>query len=270
MEPLAQFPVAERRAIRGVFADIDDTLTNEGRLGAAAYGALERLRAAGFLVVPITGRPAGWCDLIARQWPVDGVVGENGAFYFRYDERQRKLVKRFIDEAETRAANRRRLQSLGERILAQVPGAALSADQLYREFDLAIDFCEDVPPLPRAAVDRIVELFEQAGATAKISSIHVNGWFGSYDKLTMTKIMMHECFGIDLDADRAQFAFVGNSPNDQPMFGFFPQAVGVANLRHFMDRLTELPRWITAAAGGAGFAELADALLDARARSGIG
>ena len=264
MEPLANFSLADRRAIRGVLTDIDDTLTSEGRLPALAYTALERLHQAGFLVIPITGRPAGWCDLIARQWPVDGVVGENGAFYFRHDDKRKKLVKRFLMDEATRVANRTRLQALGREILSAVPGAALASDQLAREADLAIDFCEDVAPLPPAAIDRIVAMFEAAGATAKVSSIHVNGWFGSYDKLTMTRIMLSECFGIDLDAERASFVFAGDSPNDQPMFAFFPNAVGVANLMNFADRLTARPRWIAREAGGVGFAELAEALLAAR------
>ncbi len=266
MQPLASFPPAARRGIRGVLADIDDTLTSEGRLTAAAYGALERLRDSGFLVVPITGRPAGWCDHIARMWPVDAVVGENGAFYFRYDAAARKLVKRFLVADAERAANRRRLDALGERILAAVPGAALASDQLYREADLAIDFCEDVAPLPATEIDRIVTLFEQAGATAKVSSIHVNGWFGSYDKLGMTRTLLRECFDIDLDAARDAFVFAGDSPNDAPMFGFFPHSVGVANVRDFEGRLTARPTYVTPSRGGAGFVELAEALIAARGR----
>jgi HAD superfamily hydrolase (TIGR01484 family) len=266
MQPLDNFPVAARRRIRGVFTDIDDTLTTEGRLTAAAYDALERLRAAGFLVVPITGRPAGWCDHIARMWPVDAVVGENGAFYFRYDATARKLVKRFLAADAERAANRQRLVAVRDRILAAVPGAALASDQLYREADLAIDFCEDVPPLSRADVDRIVALFGAAGATAKVSSIHVNGWFGSYDKLGMTRIFMRECFAIDLDAARAEFVFSGDSPNDAPMFAYFPNAVGVANIRDFADRLPAFPAYVTQGRAGAGFVELAEALLATRAQ----
>jgi len=264
MQPLSAFSLAHRRRIRGVLTDIDDTLTTDGRLTAAAYGALERLRQAGFLVVPITGRPAGWCDHIARMWPVDAVVGENGAFYFRYDEAARKLVKRFLVPDAERAANRKRLEKVRDTILAAVPGAALASDQLYREADLAIDFCEDVAPLPRAEVDRIVALFEAAGATAKVSSIHVNGWFGSYDKLGMTRIMLKECFGIDLDAERDSFVFAGDSPNDAPMFGFFPHAVGVANVRDFEDRLSARPAYVTPSRCGQGFVELAEALIAAR------
>jgi HAD superfamily hydrolase (TIGR01484 family) len=254
-------PEDARCAIRGVFPDIDDTLTTHGRLTAAAYAAMERLRSAGKLVIPITGRPAGWCDHIARMWPVDAVVGENGALYMRHDDAGRRLVRRFVDDAPTRRANRAKLAAIGERILAVVPGCALASDQLYRESDLAIDFREDVAPLPRADVDRIVALMEAEGLTAKVSSIHVNGWFGRNDKLSMTRTLLAEAFGIDLDAERAAFVFVGDSPNDAPMFAFFPNAVGVANVRDFADRIATLPPYVTRAEAGAGFAELADFLL---------
>jgi HAD superfamily hydrolase (TIGR01484 family) len=222
---------------------------------------MERLRAAGRLVIPITGRPAGWCDHIARMWPVDAVVGENGALYMRHDNRTGKLVRRFAVEESTRHANRARLMAIGESILAAVPGCALASDQHYRETDLAIDYCEDVPPLPRTAVDRIVALMQAAGMTAKVSSIHVNGWFGAYDKLAMTRTLFAEAFGIDLDRERERFVFAGDSPNDAPMFAFFPNAVGVANVRAFADRIATLPAYVTRSEAGAGFAELADFLL---------
>jgi len=263
LRPLAEMPEAVRRSVRGVLADIDDTLSTHGRLTTAAYAALERLRAAGKLVIPITGRPAGWCDHIARMWPVDAVVGENGAFYMRHDDATRKLVRRFALDGPARHANRARLDAIADRIIAAVPGCALASDQRYREADIAIDFREDVPPLPRAAIDRIVALMQAEGLTAKASSIHVNGWFGSYDKLTMTRTLLAEVFGIDLDAERGRFVFAGDSPNDAPMFAFFPHAVGVANVREFADRITTLPAWVTRHEAGAGFAELADFLLGA-------
>mgnify|MGYP006278314253 CR=1 FL=1 len=262
LRPLAAMPAAVRASVRGVLLDIDDTLTSHGRLTATAYTALERLRDSGRLVIPITGRPAGWCDHIARMWPVDAVVGENGAFYMRYDAAARRLTRRFVADDATRRANRLRLAAIGERILAAVPGCALASDQLYREADLAIDFCEDVPPLPRGAVDRIVALMEAEGMTAKVSSIHVNGWFGAWDKLTMTRTLLDEVFDIDLDHERERFVFAGDSPNDAPMFGFFPNSVGVANVRQFIDRIAALPAWVTEREAGAGFAELATALLD--------
>lgn len=264
MRPVSEMPRDVCASLLGVFTDIDDTLTTEGRLPSGAYAALERLSDAGLAVVPITGRPAGWCDLIARLWPVAGVVGENGALWFSYDRSTRTMARASIASEPERRANRERLTALGTRILAEVPGSAIAADQAYREADLAIDFREDVAPLPPEAVQRIVALFEQAGAVAKVSSIHVNGWFGSYDKLGMTRRLSAEVLGHDLDADKARFVFCGDSPNDSPLFGFFPNACGVANVRDFEGQMPHLPAYVASRRGGAGFVEIADHILAGR------
>jgi HAD superfamily hydrolase (TIGR01484 family) len=262
MQPIKAFPVSQRSAIRFVLCDIDDTLTINGRLPAVAYAAMERLDQADLKVIPITGRPAGWCDHMARMWPVAGLVGENGAFYFRYDADQRRMVRRYWKTDRERRADRARLGRIEKEILARVPGCRVSADQAYREADLAIDFCEDVPTLPMAEVDKIVECFTQAGARAKISSIHVNGWFGDYDKLAMTRHFFTEQLGCELEDVRRTVLFAGDSPNDEPMFAFFPHGVGVANVRRFADRMAHPPAWITEQEGGYGFAEMATVLLE--------
>jgi len=262
--PLARMARARAAAVRAVFCDIDDTVTSAGRLTAPAYAALESLADAGIAVVPVTGRPAGWCDHIARMWPVRAVVGENGAFYFRYDRAAQAMRQRFALPDDERRRARARLDALGSRILAEVPGAALASDQRYRESDLAIDWCEDVPRLGPEQVARIVECFERAGARAKVSSIHVNGWFGDYDKLGMARLAARECLGLDLDRDAACCLYVGDSPNDAPMFARFENSVGVANVRVFAAQMDVLPRYVTAAACGEGFRELAQFLLAAR------
>jgi len=267
MRPISQMPSDVAASIIGVFADIDDTLTTDGRLPAASYAALEALHDAGLFVAPITGRPAGWCDMVARFWPVTGVVGENGAFYFAYDGAQRRMRRSFFASDFERAANRKRLEAIGRRILAEVPGAAISADQLYREADLAIDFCEDVAPLAKADIARIKTIFEAEGAVAKISSIHVNGWFGDYDKLSMTRRFAAEILGIDLEAEKHRIVFAGDSPNDAPMFGFFPNSCGVANVLDFTGEMDAEPAFVAACAGGEGFVEIADVILSARDRN---
>jgi hypothetical protein len=257
MRPLAEL---DARRVAALLFDIDDTLTTGGRLTAGAYGALERLKHAGKRVVAVTGRPAGWCDHIARMWPVDAVVGENGAFYFAFT--QGRLEKRFQEDAAARAAKRARLDAIARAIFAAVPGCAIASDQPYRETDLAIDYCEDVaPPLPLEAAERIAALMREAGLTARVSSIHVNGWFGTYDKLAMTRQLFAERFGQDLDAASRAVVFVGDSPNDAPMFGFFENSVGVANVRRFAARLAAAPKFVTQAEAGAGFAELVYHLL---------
>lgn len=248
--------------LHGVFCDIDGTLTDDGRLPAAAYTALWNLQAAGFRVVPVTGRPGGWVDLIARMWPVDGVVGENGGLWYWRDADA--LQRRFLQSAEERATNRARLDALAPRLLARVPGTALASDQPYRELDLAIDYREDVPELGPDCAAELQRGFQEAGATAKISDIHVNGWFGAFDKLTGCRRFVADRWGEDLDATRDRWVYVGDSGNDEPMFAHFPHTVGVANVADFLERMTHHPRWITPSPGGTGFAELADALLSGR------
>ncbi|MBI3452507.1 MAG: HAD-IIB family hydrolase [Rhodospirillales bacterium] len=264
MRPLADIAPTTLAGLTGVFTDIDDTLTTDGYLTAEAYGAMERLQKAGLLVIPITGRPAGWCDHIARMWPVDAIVGENGAFWFRYDAKAQRFTKRFLENEATRLVNRDRLAAIGRDILVKVPGSALASDQQYREADIAIDWCEDVPRLPPEAVARIAALMEEAGLTAKVSSVHVNGWIGRYDKLSMTRILMREAFDIDLDSQKDRFAFLGDSPNDAPMFAYFSLGVGVANVCDFAGQMAHLPNFVAAGRGGAGFAEFAARALAAR------
>jgi len=261
LKPIAAFSQQLSEKIRFVLTDIDDTLTNSGRIPGCAFQAMEELQSGGIKVIPITGRPAGWCDLIARMWPVDGVVGENGAFYFAYDEQNKKMIRRYVKNAEERTSDRVKLSEIRNEILEKIAGCGISADQQYREADLAVDFCEDVEPISGSEVKRIVEIFESHGACAKISSIHVNGWFGSYDKLSMTKIFFKEMYGLDLEEIRESVIFAGDSPNDEPMFEFFPNSVGVANVLQFKDDLTHKPGWLTKEEGGYGFASMANHLL---------
>jgi HAD superfamily hydrolase (TIGR01484 family) len=256
MKPLEALPARE---IDTLLFDIDDTLTTHGRLTGPAYLALERLKQAGKRIVCVTGRPAGWCDHIARMWPVDAVIGENGAFYFHLSEG--KLHKRFHDDPETRARKRAALGAIAAQIVAALPGCAIASDQAYRETDLAIDYCEDVAPRPLADAERIAAMMRDAGLTARVSSIHVNGWFGHYDKLAMTRTVFRERFGVELDQANRAAVFVGDSPNDAPMFAFFERSVGVANVRRYEALLEAAPRFVTRAESGAGFAELAAHLL---------
>jgi len=263
MQPLSDFPQNDLRKIRFILADIDETITVNGRLPAASYLAMEKLQQAGLRVIPITGRPAGWCDHIARMWPVEGIVGENGAFYFVYNTGKRKMKRRYWKPESEREIDRKRFEQLRQKILSTVEGCAIASDQSYREADLAIDYCEDVPALSKSAVEQIVNIFKQEGAVAKVSSIHVNGWFGSYDKLSMTRILLDENFQTDMDKSQEKIVFCGDSPNDAPMFGFFQNSVGVANVLDYAEELEQRPCWITQKRAAAGFVELTEALMAA-------
>lgn len=242
-----------------ILCDIDDTLTTEGQLTAEAYHALWSLTKSGYKVIPVTGRPAGWCEMIARFWPVDGVVGENGGFYFFFEN---KMQRHFIQDSAERDTNQKRLLTIQKEILQSVPGSALASDQFCRAIDLAIDFCEDVPPLPKSDVQKIVSIFEKHGATAKVSSIHVNGWYGSHDKLSTFLVYAKNRLQItDMEVLQKKTVFIGDSPNDAPMFKYFKNSVGVRNVENFLDEIEALPHYICSEYAGAGFVEFADHLL---------
>ncbi len=258
-----ELEAVQASVVRFVLFDIDDTITEDGRLPEESYTAIWRLGKAGLAAIPVTGRPAGWCDLIARQWPVDAVVGENGAFAFYMEGG--KLRSLFHPEAANPESCRKRLEVVRERVLAEVPGSRVAKDQFSRLFDLAVDFAEEEPVLPLEAAVRMRDVCESMGARAKISSIHVNAWFGDYDKLSMAELYLSRRHGYDPERDRGSVVFFGDSPNDEPMFRRFPLGIGVANIREFLSLMETPPAYVTEASHGRGFAEGVDRLIRLRA-----
>jgi len=271
MQPLSNLSSSQAARVEVIFTDIDGTLTGPaGRVPAAVFTALEQLRSAGLTVVPVTGRPAGWCDLIARTWPVDGVIGENGGLYFRrlVTPQGERMLRVFAQLPEVRAKNRQRLDALAGAILTAHPGAALASDQHYRELDIAVDFCEDVERLPEEEIQQIVDSLRLEGCQVKLSNIHVNAWFGTHDKAAMCLRYGADCWSWDLTGDdRNRCMFFGDSPNDAPLFALFPLSVGVANVADMQDKISTLPTFITDGAGAAGFVEGALRLLKLRSET---
>jgi HAD superfamily hydrolase (TIGR01484 family) len=261
--------------VRYILTDIDDTLTLQGKLPASAYTALWELKAAGFKLIPVTGRPAGWCDCIVREWPVDGIVGENGALAFWEElpdtntpvaaNSGEPLPKARLKSMYHPNAVRNDHPVLGRiraQALAEVSGLRDAKDQFARQFDMALDFAEEGPVLPLSAAEKVRAIALSHGAMAKISSIHVNIWMGSYDKLSMAEQFLQKRFGWQGNVE--EVIFVGDSPNDEPMFSRFPLACAVANIRRCLSLMNALPAFVAAQEGGDGFAEIAAALLAKR------
>jgi HAD superfamily hydrolase (TIGR01484 family) len=249
---------AQAARISYVLMDIDDTLTKEGLLLEESFAALWRLRERGFRVLPVTGRPAGWCDLIAREWPVDGVVGENGAFAFSVENGH---LGHLYHPRAVRPRAGDALDRVRGRVLAEVEGSRVAKDQFGRMFDLAIDFAEEEPVLGLEAAKRIRDIALEEGAQAKISSIHVNVWLGHYDKLGMSELFLSSRYGWDPTMEADAVMFLGDSPNDEPMFARFPLSCAVANFKRYAHLVEKAPGFITNAEYGYGFAEAVDVLL---------
>ncbi|MFM1855540.1 MAG: hypothetical protein RLZ83_849 [Pseudomonadota bacterium] len=263
--PLADWPMSAREGVWGVMTDIDDTLTRDGAIEPVALQALHALHAAGVPVVAITGRPHGWSVPFARDWPVAAIVAENGAVALLREDTQ--VRTEYAQDAATRQANALRLQATAARILREVPGATLARDSAGRLTDIAVDHSEFTMLSPEA-IANVVAIMREEGMTATVSSIHVNGWYGSHSKWSGAQWMLCRLFGRALDDELERWVYVGDSTNDQAMFERFAASVGVANLMRFAADLTHWPAWITRAERGAGFAEVAQALLQVRAGAG--
>ena len=278
MLPLSDWPLAERRNIIGVFTDIDDTLTTEGAITADALASLGALKAAGLQVIPITGRPVGWSEPFAlgdrtrglAPWPVDAIVAENGAVaivqrkngVLLTQQKHNQLSKIYQQEASVRAVNYARMQMVAQHIMAEVPGAQLSQDSHGRETDIAIDHSE-FTHLSADKITHVVEIMQAHGMVATVSSIHINGWFGAHNKLEGARWIVRELLSRELDTERDRWVYVGDSTNDELMFAAFRHSVGVANIARFLPQIQTPPRYVTNGERGAGFAEVARALMAA-------
>jgi HAD superfamily hydrolase (TIGR01484 family) len=256
--------VSALAAVRGVLTDIDDTLTHQGAIEPAARSALQRLRAAGLPALAITGRPMGWSEPFVRDGTLDAIVAENGAVALC---RAGATVQiEYAQDESTRNANAERLRQVAAQVQREVPGATLARDSAGRVTDIAVDHSE-FAHLDGAAIERVVAIMQAAGMSATVSSIHVNGWFGAHTKLSGARWIVQRLTGRDLERELDHWVYVGDSTNDQEMFGHFPLSVGVANLKRFAAELRIWPTYITRGERGAGFAEVADALIVARAHA---
>ena len=265
LQPWHTCPASRLARLRGICTDVDDTLTRDGAIEPAALQALQALHAAGLPVMAVTGRPMGWSRPFAQSWPLLAIVAENGAVALKRDPAATDGLRvEYLQDAATRARNTERLQAMARSILGQLPHARLARDSAGRITDIAVDHAEHTH-LSAADVERVVGLMRTAGMTATVSSIHINGWYGTHDKWVGACWALQLLQGQRLEDEVGEWLFVGDSPNDQAMFARFPLSVGVANLRHVASQLHSRPAYLTAAERGQGFAEVARAVLAARA-----
>ena len=265
MQELTCWPAQDRKAITGIFTDIDDTLTTDGAITPDALQSLANLKAAGFDVIAITGRPVGWSKPFAASWPIDAIVAENGAVALipcpavgsaLHGTLPQTVKIHYQQDKPTRRRNMQRMQAVLARIERELPGARRATDSPGRKTDIAIDHSEFAQLNP-AQIAGVVRFMRSEGLNATVSSIHINGWLGSHNKLQGARWIVRELLGRDLDSEMDRWVYVGDSTNDQVMFEAFDNSIGVANVRRFEGQFTHLPRYISGGERGAGFAEVA-------------
>lgn len=249
--------------IKFLFTDVDDTLTHRGRLFPETYRSLWNLAEHNIKIVPVTGGPGGWAHMIIRQWPVDAIISESGAFvFYRQDEQIKTMLHPSVEGRSEEI--RGKIEQLRLKVTEEVPGARVSQDQFARMYDLAFDVNETEPHLGPQQAKKIMQICRDFGAKTQMSSIHVNAWFGEYDKIETTKLYLARRYGFSPAQMREHILYCGDALNDEPMFEFFDLTCGVANILDVQDRLSSLPKYVTEGRGGLGFAELAEEILKIR------
>ena len=238
-----------------IFTDVDDTLTCDGRLPVETYAALYRLQQSGYQVVPVTGASAGWCDCIIKTWPVDYIIGENGALTMAKDDNG-IVSTQFAKNEEDVKSEFCELIKLGEQLSKQFPQVQFTQDQPFRRTDIAFDIGQAVT-VDEAIAEQATVWLRQKGAQAKRSSIHINAWIGEHSKASGALSWL-----TDRNFSEKDCLFIGDSPNDESMFQCFKLSIGVANIQRFLPVMEHRPLYITDRAGGFGFVDMANALLD--------
>lgn len=249
--------------VRAFLTDFDGTLTTSGELRAETLAAMEELRDAGVPIVVVTGRPAGFGEMMARTLPIHGAISENGGCWALRHPKSGRLEKGYAEKPGERARNRKALEARVAEVLAEVPGARLSTDSPYTEVDLAIDYNEEVQ-LGQGGAARIEQACRARGLRAVRSSVHVNAWVGRFDKLSTSKRYLAHHLGLDARAATSSCIYLGDSLNDAPMFQAFALSVGVGNVRDVWDALEHQPRFVANRREGAGAVEVMRALARAR------
>ncbi|CAI9120408.1 HAD-IIB family hydrolase [Brytella acorum] len=261
MQPLEDADISIFRTVRFVLTDMDETLTYNGRLSSETYAALEQLQTAGVKVIPVTAAPAGWCDQMARMWPIDGVIGENGGLFFRRASQGHGVERYFWHEEQRRLSIERELSDIGQNIKQVLPFATFADDQPFRQTSLA--FSQPHDPAER---DAILAALKAASLNITVNNLWVLGWIGEYDKLSMSRRILLEHYDLDISTDPDAVLYTGDSTNDAPMFAFFRHSVGVSTVSRFLDQIPQPPNWITVGPGGRGFVEAARVVMAARQR----
>jgi HAD superfamily hydrolase (TIGR01484 family) len=245
--------------IKAIFSDFDDTLTHQSLFHSKTLHTLERLKEKGFWLVLVSGRPAGWADCLMRILPIDAMVFENGAGVMIREKTKIKTVRLASDKNVVE--ERQILQGLFDSLKKEIPHLKLATDQPYRLYDYAIDFIEEPPPLSATEIEKVLNFLNQSsGITAKLSSIHINYWYGQHTKVTACQYLL-DIEGKKRSLDKNNVLYCGDSPNDEPLFQFFPESLGVANIKLFWDKLKFHPKYLTTEEGGKGFQEFAEELL---------
>jgi HAD superfamily hydrolase (TIGR01484 family) len=265
VRPLVELSDREAVGIDTVVFDLDDTVLDHGALSEEAYVALHRLHASRLELVACTGRPAGWAEIVLRQWPIDAAIAENGAVYWQRVQGGRVTLVDPLSREE-RAERRARLSDLARELLEAHPALSLADDNATRVTDVTFDIGEHRTVAPDV-VEAARQHAERRGVRTFISSVHLHITLDEATKATgFAELAVRTGRHPTRAFERA--AFVGDSTNDAPAFAAFGLTFGVSNVARFVDRLPVPPMFVASRPMGRGFAEIAAEVISLRSKQG--
>lgn len=245
-------------SVKYVLTDMDETLTFRGRLSSRIYDSIERLQSAGIIVIPVTGAPAGWCDQMVRMWPVGGVIGENGGFFFQRSDNGHS-VNRYYWHTDNQSDILVKLKSIATEIKGKYAWTRLSEDQPFRLTSLAFSLPETVEQ-----IEILLSALNGAGLKTTVNNLWVLGWLGDYDKLITSRHILKTFYKLDESLEQETVFYSGDSENDAPMFEYFTHTLGMNTIRNSLTKIPKLPTWISDSPGGDGFVEGVNKILESK------
>lgn len=239
--------------VRLVASDMDGTLTQQGKFTPALLQALEDLAKAGLSVLIVTGRSAGWVSGLVSYLPVEGAIAENGGLFYPAGCEAHVALTPISDLA----AHRHELAKTFQQLQTEFPQIRESSDNRFR----ITDWTFDVQGLSPPELQRLGSLCQQLGWGFTYSNVQCHIKPPGQDKATGLLQVMRDRFP---EYTPEQVLTVGDSPNDESLFDWrcFPISVGVANVLDYASQLSHQPAYVTSAAEGKGFCELARYVLN--------
>ena len=249
--PLSPLNQSTLSNIRLIASDVDGTLTHNGKFSTNFISTLLDLQSAGIKVLLVTGRSAGWVSALVNYLPVAGAIAENGGLFLQPNGQQDLL-----SSIPNISRHRILLENTFHQIKQLFPNLQTSTDNHFR----ITDWTFDVNDLSANDIQAISSQCQQMGWSFTYSNVQCHIKPPHQDKATGLDAVLNNHFP---ELNSQQVLTIGDSPNDEAMFNpaKFPISVGVANVRHYQDKMLHLPKYMTHASEFAGFQELAQLLL---------
>lgn len=213
-----------------IFSDFDGTLTYNGKLSAEFFELLNLIDQNNSELIIVSGRSLSWGHFLLTHFPVKSVIMEGGGVIITKD-----VDGTIKEEVLVYDEDLSLLEEATRFIKENIPGVVFSADSFGRKTDRAIEFSQtsddDLEKLENYLLDN--DLYYSK------SNVHINFWAGEVSKAFGVKYFLNNYMP---HVNELDCIFYGDAMNDESMFEYFSNSVGVSNIISIIDRLKHKPK----------------------------